>query len=234
MNVLFERLFIVVQLPESVSLQPPGVRAFFCLFVYNAWFSRLANVQADISYHYRFFMRLLNFRLSLVLLFCLALTACSPTYDWREIRGEDAPYIALMPGKPSSHTRVVNLNGMEVSMTLTAAEVEDVVFAIGTAELDDASRSAFALEAMKTALIRNISGTVRSEKHLPAVGQPGLPVVQLEAAGTPAATGQQKPHLLLARLVAKDRHIYQVLVLGPEARVKREEADTFFSGFKIN
>lgn len=179
-------------------------------------------------------MRPLYFRFSLSLLCCLALLGCSPTYDWREIRGTEAPYMALMPGKPSSHTRAVNLNGLEVSMTLTAVEVEEVVFAVGTAQLDDRAQAAHALAAMKTALVNNISGTVRSEKQLAPVGQPPLPVLQLEASGTPSASRQQQAHLLLARLIAKDQRVYQVLVLGPEDKIKREEADTFFSGFKIN
>lgn len=170
--------------------------------------------------------------LTLVLSFFLA--SCSPTYDWREIHGKEAPYVALMPGKPVTHTRTVNLNGIDVAMTLTATEVEDVVFAVGSASLTDAGQAAFALEAMKTALVNNINGTVRSEKRLPSLGQPPVPGLQLEAAGTPVASSEKKPHLLLARLMAKDQRVYQVLVLGPEARVVREQADTFFSGFEVN
>ena len=181
-----------------------------------------------------FFMRHSIFLSLLLPVVVFLMAACSPTYDWREVRGQDAPYMAMMPGKPSSHTRSVNLNGLEVSMTLTAAEVEDVVFAVGSAQLSDPGQAAFALQAMKTALVNNISGTVRSEKQLPPVGQPPLPVLQLEAVGTPAATSERTPHLLMARLFAKDQHIYQVLVLGPEAKVVRDEAETFFAGFKVN
>lgn len=142
--------------------------------------------------------------------------------------------MALLPGKPSSHTRPVNLNGLTVSMTLTAAEVENVVFAVGSAELPDPAQAAFALQAMKTALVNNINGTVRSEKQFSLPGQASLPVIQLEAVGTPAATSERAPHLLMARLIAKDQRVYQVLVLGPESRVVREEAETFFAGFKVN
>lgn len=170
----------------------------------------------------------------LTLFFSFFLAACSPTYDWREVRGKDAPYMAMMPGKPATHTRTVNLNGIEVAMTLMATEVEEVVFAVGSAPLADASQAAFALEAMKTALVKNINGTVRSEKHLPPSRQLPHPVMQIEAAGTPMVTSEKQPHLLLARLMAKDQHIYQIMVLGPEARVVREQADTFFSGFKAN
>lgn len=171
--------------------------------------------------------------LSLVIASLLFLSGCSPTYDWREVRGSNAPYVAMLPGKPATHTRAVNLNGIEVPMTMTAAEVEDVVFAVGSASLPDPARAAFALDAMKTALVKNINGKVRSEKELPPTAQSSVPVRQLEAVGTPSATQQREPHLLLARLLTKDGRVYQLLVLGPEAKVDREQADTFLSGFKI-
>ena len=92
------------------------------------------------------------------------LQACNPTYNWRETRGPDAPYVVLMPAKPSSHSRPIDLNGIKVTMTMTAAEVDGVTFAVGTAELPDAAQAATALAAMKTAMVRNLAGTVRQER----------------------------------------------------------------------
>ncbi len=139
----------------------------------------------------------------------------------------------MMPGKPSTHTRTVDLNGIEVSMTMTATEVQDQVFAVATAALPDASRAAFALDAMKTALVKNINGTVRVEKVLPTIGgESSLPVLQVEAVCTPSGNGAQ-PQWMLARFMAKGEHVYQVLVLGPEAKINREQAETFMAGFKV-
>jgi len=168
----------------------------------------------------------------LLLASLLMLAACSPTYDWREVRGSDAPYIAMMPGKPSTHTRTINLNGIEVAMTMTAVEVQDQIFAVGSASLPEADQAAFALEAMKTALVNNINGTVRAEKTLPTLGTPPLPVLQVEAVGTPANAGAQS-QWLTARFMAKGQRIYQVLVIGPEAKVDREQVETFLAGFKV-
>jgi hypothetical protein len=178
-------------------------------------------------------MRRLFSSLSLVFAGLLVFAGCSPTYDWREVRGPDAPYLAMLPGKPATHTRPVNLNGIEVPMTMMAAEVEEVVFAVGSASLPDPAQASFALEAMKTALVKNINGKVRSEKELPLTAQSSVPVRYVEAAGTPGATRERQPHLLLARLMAKDGRVYQLLVLGPEAKVDREQADTFLSSFKL-
>lgn len=160
------------------------------------------------------------------------LTACSPTYDWREVRGSDAPYLAMLPGKPSTHTRTIDLNGIEISMTMTAAEVQGQVFAVASATLPDPAQAAFALEAMKTALVKNINGTVRVEKKLPSLGQPPVPVLHVEAVGTPSGEAASS-QMLLARFMAKDQRIYQILVIGPETKVDREQAETFLAGFKV-
>ncbi|HEY0846836.1 MAG TPA: hypothetical protein VGE12_15805 [Noviherbaspirillum sp.] len=156
----------------------------------------------------------------------LLLAACSPKYDWREVRGGGAPFIVTLPGKPASHTREINLDGLPIAMTMTAAEVDNVTFAVGAAKLADAAQSPKALNAMKTALVRNIGGTLRHEQ---ADAAPAT--IAIEASGPPAS-GRGEPRLLLARFHAKDNFIYQVIVVGPEKNVSREAADTFFTSFK--
>ena len=91
-------------------------------------------------------------KLWLALLMSAALSACSPQYDWRDYRSNDAPYAVLFPSKPATQTRSVKLDNLDVDMTMTAAEVDGVVFAVGSAQLADAARTPAALEAMKAAL----------------------------------------------------------------------------------
>ncbi|HYC41503.1 MAG TPA: hypothetical protein VEB70_00795 [Noviherbaspirillum sp.] len=157
---------------------------------------------------------------------CIALlAACSPKFDWREVRGSAAPFVVLLPAKPASHTRTINLDGIEVSMTMTAADVDGVMFAVGTAELPDEARAQQALAAMKTALVRNIGGSVRKE----TVSAPGaLPrTINIEAAGA-------ESRVLFGRFVANGRHIYQVIAVGKENALPPEAVDTFLTSFKIN
>jgi len=149
------------------------------------------------------------------------LAACSPKFDWREVRGTSAPFVVLLPAKPATHTRSVNLDGISVDMTMTAADAGGVTFAVGTAELPDAAQAQHALTAMKTALVRNIGGTVRKETA-PAAG-----TLEVEAAGTDS-------RLLLARFIARDKRIYQVIAVGKESALPPEAAETFFTSFKLN
>lgn len=160
----------------------------------------------------------------------LLLTACSPKYDWREVRGAGAPFIVTLPAKPATHTRAIDLDGIPVKMSMSGAEVDDVTFAVGAATLADATQAPKALQAMKTALVRNIAGTIKHEKVSPPSAVPST--IDIEASGPPGGNTDGQPRLLLARFVARDQYIYQVIIVGKESAVSREAADTFFTSFK--
>jgi hypothetical protein len=165
------------------------------------------------------------------ILILMTLTACSPKFDWREVRANDAHAVILMPAKPATLSRPIDLNGTPVTMTMTAAEVDGVSFALGTAELADAAKAQAALSAMKTAMVKNINGSIKHEKALPSTpANPGT-TIELEASGI-GADGQ--PRLLLGRFVALDKRVYQAVVIGREKNVSREAADTFLTSFKPN
>jgi hypothetical protein len=167
------------------------------------------------------------FRLVLVpAALAFGLAACTPRYDWREVHGAEAPYTVLMPVKPASHARAINLGGIQVTMTMTAAEVDGALFAVGTAVMPDAAAAANALAAMGKALVRNIGGAVKKENATAAAGTSTL---DIEAVGSGA-----QPRLLFARLVAKDARVYQIVVIGTEKTLPREAVDTFLTSFKLN
>ncbi|ABR91257.1 Uncharacterized conserved protein [Janthinobacterium sp. Marseille] len=162
------------------------------------------------------------------------LSACSPKFDWREIRSNDAPYAVAMPSKPTTLTRQIDLNGTQVAMTMTASSVDGITFAVGSAELPDATLAQVSLSAMKTALVNNIGGTIKQEKTLTmAQGSAGgqLAVMEMQALG---AASNEPARVLFARFVAQDKRVYQLVVTGSEKVVKRELVDTFFSSFKLN
>jgi hypothetical protein len=161
----------------------------------------------------------------------LVLSACSPAYDWRSVRGADAPFVALFPAKPISYSRSVNLDGMQLVMTMTAAEVDGVTFAVGTASLPDPAKVQAALHAMKNALVKNIGGTIRHEKSTASPGSL-IPAIDIQAVGAPGAA--KEPRLLFARFTAKGQWVYQAVVIGREKAVPEDAVDTFFTSFKLD
>ena len=163
------------------------------------------------------------------------LSACSPKFDWRDYRSPDAQFTALFPGKPSVLTREIDLDGKKVKLTMTASEVDGSTFAIGSATLDSAEQAQAALPAMKTALVNNINGKVRSEKTASAAssnaaGTRQRSTLSIEATGTQ----QGKPVLLVGRFVAHDKHIAQIIILGEENKLSRETIDTFMESVKLD
>ena len=167
----------------------------------------------------------------------LMLFACTPKFDWREVRGTDAPFVVLMPAKPSTLARAINIGGTAVTMTMTGADIDGVNFAVGSAELADHAQAQATLSAIQTALVKNINGTIRHQKSSTVAHSSGAvtrrtAALEIEAGGTPDNSDQA--WLLLARFVAQDRRIYQVVVLGRADAVSREAAETFLSSFKLN
>jgi hypothetical protein len=156
-----------------------------------------------------------------LLLITLCLSGCSPKYNWREVRGKDAHFVVLLPDKPVTVSRDINLDGTRVTMTMTAAEVDGINFAVGYVLAADPSRVPALLNAMQTALVANIHGSIK-----PSAPSAGI----VEALGH--RDGSAEPLLLLGHFEAKDNRIYQVIVLGNEKAVSREEATSFFNSFK--
>lgn len=164
----------------------------------------------------------MRFHLPALLLLCGALSGCNPTYNWRDYASPDAPYRVMFPDKPAKHTRTVDLDGTPVRMTMTAAEVEGTMFAVGSAEMADAARAGAAVAAMRTAMVRNIDAQVTHEQQLPG---PRLDVVA-DGAGA-------RPLHMVARFEAHGKRVYQVVAIGPAGHMAPEQVDQFMSSFAL-
>jgi hypothetical protein len=156
----------------------------------------------------------------------LLLSGCNPTYNWRDYSSTDAPYRIMFPAKPVTHTRAVDLNGMQVEMTMTAAEVEGAMFAVGTGVAPDAAQAQAAVAAMKTALVRNIAAKVERESTAAAGTNTA---VDIDASGS--ANGQ--PMKLRGHFEARGKRFYQVIVMGKASAMSAERTDQFISSFTL-
>jgi hypothetical protein len=162
------------------------------------------------------------------------LTACNPTYNWRDYSSPDAPFRVMFPDKPAVHKRSIDVGGMQVDMTMTAVDVDGTTFAVGSAEAPDAAHAAAAVGAMKTALVRNIGATVTKEKSSAAASASGANSTQstsidIEAKGTQKGA----PMKLVGHFESRDKRFYQVIVMGKEKSLSPEQTDQFISSFKL-
>ncbi|MCP1575449.1 membrane protein [Herbaspirillum rubrisubalbicans] len=159
---------------------------------------------------------------------CLCLAACSPRYNWRQASDNGAHFMVLLPAKPASVTRPVDLDGPRVEMSMTAAEVDGLTFAVGSAELPDAAAATRALDAMRTALLNNIAGQPQGTPTWPGQTTVFTRTIDLDARGL----SRGRPLRLVARLAVRERRVYQILIVGDEKAFKEENIETFFSSFK--
>lgn len=165
--------------------------------------------------------------LSLILA-TLLLAGCSPQFNWRDYSSPDAPFRVMFPDKPATHTRSVDLDGMSVNMTMTAAQVDGTMFAVGSAEAPDAARAQAALVAMKTAMVRNIGATITREKFRPASAT-GPEAIDIEATGS--ANGA--PMKLIGHFEARNKRFYQVIVMGRATAMPPDQVEMFMTSFKL-
>lgn len=162
-----------------------------------------------------------------------ALTACSPTFDWRTVENNDDGYTVDLPAKPGNDQRPVNIGGAPLPMAMQTAEAGDAVFAVGTVTLsnDDPQTQRAVLDFLRDGLARNVGAAPDAHAiqiPLAAGGQvPGLEMTVSGKAGT-----AQEARTVYARLVAHGRHVYQAAIIASKP-LQQEQIDQFFSSFKL-
>lgn len=162
-------------------------------------------------------------------LLCAALVGCAPELNWREVRDDNAHFSVLMPAKPATHARTINLDGLSVEMHMTGAAVDDLSFVVASARIADTAQRSRALAAMQLAMLRNIGAATHTEKAVTLKG--GTPATEVIAQGRAARSGQ--PLLMHARFAAAGDQVYQAIALGAQDQLSPEAAETFLGSLSL-
>lgn len=179
---------------------------------------------------------------ALVLACAMALSGCSPRYDWRTVQSNEGAYAALYPAKPSSAAREVTIGGRRLPMTMDAARVDDTLFAVGVVTLpaDDERMRQEAIDAMRAGLAANVGGKAAEpissrEVTIMSAGSPALPLRATEVRATGVSGQDATPRRMTAWLVGRGTRVYQAVVLesGETVRDDRlhEQIEQFLTGF---
>ena len=162
-----------------------------------------------------------------------ATSACSPTFNWRELRVPGVPLIALMPCKPENATRTVPLAALPVELHMYSCDTGGLRFAVAWADLGQAEQVPLALASWRAASlqsIRAVPATADAEAHRWGV----------KVAGAPAAMGVQAQGVdpqgqavqTRAAYFAQGRVVFQAAVYG--AALPEETLETFFAGLRLS
>lgn len=157
----------------------------------------------------------------LIILLCLlcVLSACSPKYDWREVKNSDPVFTAYFPAKPIQHSKQIQLGDIKITMNMIAAEVNSVKFAIGYVKTDEQNRQKI-LQLMQDGMIKNIKGNLSESKiknTLFAIG---------------SLQNGKKTHLY-AKFTTKKEWAIQAVVIGDEKQLTADNLEMFFDSLKL-
>jgi hypothetical protein len=161
------------------------------------------------------------------------LAGCSPKYNWRDYTSPDASYRVMFPGKPATYTRSVNLDALNVDMTMSATEVEGAMYAVGTAQAPDPAQAQAALDALQVALIRNIGATGARKRSTATASVSGATASEATSSDVTAdGVLNGVPMRLVGHFEARGKRFYQVVVMGPAKSIEPEATEQFISSFK--
>lgn len=157
------------------------------------------------------------------------LAACSPTFNWREVRAEPTALVAMMPCKPDAATREVPMAGRRVALTVLSCEAGGATFAVLFADIGDPVRLGEALAHWKAATLANLRATASRETPFRPAGALALPLsVQVVAAGLRPDGSKVENH---AAYFARGSHVFQAVIYA--GQLKPEQSETFFAGLRF-
>jgi len=161
----------------------------------------------------------------------MALIACSPAFNWRDVRLENSRLSLLLPCKPDKAQKTVPLGGQPTVLTMTGCDAGGATFAVAVADLGDAAKVAPVLAQWQALSLANMKASPQATQ-LVALKLPGAtsqaPAVLVKAQGQradgSAVTGQ-------AAYFAQGSQVFQVVLYARE--ISPDVSETFFSSLKF-
>ncbi len=167
-----------------------------------------------------------------LLLVSIAISACSPKFDWRDVRGGAAPFTVLMPAKPASMSREIQLGEQKLLMHMQVTQIDGVSFAVGAVKLPNASQAQASMALIKQALVSNLNGHINEDTTTTASSDGKLTINEVFNATSLTRSPAGVSTAMVVRIVARGDWVFQVLVAGPEKALNRDATDTFLTSFK--
>jgi hypothetical protein len=156
----------------------------------------------------------------------MALTACNPTFNWREARVDGTELVTLLPCKPDRANRPVVLAGQNIDLQMMGCDAGGGTFAVSHARLADASKANEVLADWRLATLSNMHAVAPREASFVPKGATTLPSsVQTVAVGRRA---DGLPVMAHAAWFARGDVVFSAVIYAD--RLSPEVAEAFFSG----
>lgn len=160
-----------------------------------------------------------------------ALAACSPVYNWREVREPQEGIKLMLPCKPDSGRRKLMLAGQSVDVHMTGCEADRTMFTLAYVNMIDADKANTALSEWKAILLDNLHGQMGAvqESVYPVKAAPvPVPAVRITAVGRRADGGMIRAQAIW---FVRGARLYHALTLSEQLNM--DAVDNFFSGIEL-
>ena len=157
----------------------------------------------------------------------LVVAACSPTFNWREVRAESIPLKAMLPCKPDKLARTVPMAGRQVELQVLGCESGGATFAVLTGDIVEPLRAGEVLAQWRLATLANMRSSPASAQDRPFLPAGAMALAQSLRV---AAAGQRSDGSKVesqAAYFGRGSHVVQAVVYAD--KVPAEAAETFFA-----
>jgi hypothetical protein len=173
---------------------------------------------------------------TLILLLCSLFCACTPTFNWREVRLESADGSALkaaLPCKPDAATRKQQLGDIQVSLSMMGCVANETTFTLSRIPLTNALDAPKVLAAWQTAAATNVGDKQVGAKPMPmtAANVSGAGAWPPAARVTLAGPATQAYMLWFAKQTATGVTLYQAALYSKQP--SSEAVSTFFESLQL-
>ncbi len=161
----------------------------------------------------------------------LILAACSPAFNWREVRPEGTRLSLLLPCKPDKAQKVMPLGAQSTTLSMLGCDAGGVTFAVAVADLGDASKAGEVLAGWQSVALANMKAAAGTAQSMPLKVAGASPE---PAAIRVSASGQRADGTLVqgqAAYFASGTQVFQAVMYAPA--IEPDVAETFFASLKF-
>lgn len=157
------------------------------------------------------------------------LTACSPTFNWRESSIGATNLAAMFPCKPETVTRTLPIGNADRDMTMRTCDAGGVTFAVAHARLADPLQVPAALTGWRTSTLAGLGADPALATSQRPQGVAALPqMLVLQAATAPS---NRAPRALTAVWFAQGVDVFAAFVMAPT--IPADAVEPFFAGLRL-
>lgn len=157
------------------------------------------------------------------------LSACSPTFNWRDVPIGSTALTALFPCKPETVTRTLTLADTELKMTMRNCDAGGLTFAVAHARLLTQAQAPIVLARWRETTLSGLRADPASVSRDTPQGLPVLPLLlTLRAARGPDT---DPPLALQGVWFAQGADVFAAFVMGPA--LSDGVPESFFPGLRL-